>query len=314
MQLPPLKALPVFEAVARLNSFSKAADELNVTQSAVSHQIRQLEDYLGESLFHRQGRHLQLTTEGRLYLDNVTSALSQIERASDLLKGKQQTVVRLVLYSSFAVYWLIPRLADLKRACPQLELSIEMTHLAPELSDRTGDCFITVDHEKRGFNFDLLYRERLFPVCSTSVWHQICAHFDWQSDEIAEQYLAQHPECLAEFPLITAYNIFEQFAEDWRRWFAASKCTIPKQAKLHNFSHLLLATEAARHHQGIALINDYMFDTPQESSDLVKIPCHSVATQDNFYFSYKSSRAKEPGIQSLRQWLTRQSASLTRAF
>ena len=83
MKLPPLKALPVFEAVARLNSFSMAAQELAVSQSAVSHQIKQLETYLGEKLFWRSGRTLALTDEGRQYLDAISTALLQIERASE---------------------------------------------------------------------------------------------------------------------------------------------------------------------------------------------------------------------------------------
>ncbi|WP_421849808.1 LysR family transcriptional regulator [Marinomonas sp.] len=108
--LPPLKSLPVFEAVARLNSFSLAANELNVSQSAVSHQIRILENHLGESLFHRQGRHLELTKEGKQYLDAIGHSLIQIAQATSQIKGEQTTHIRLAVYSSFAVYWLIPRL------------------------------------------------------------------------------------------------------------------------------------------------------------------------------------------------------------
>ncbi|WP_286803986.1 LysR family transcriptional regulator, partial [Marinobacter sp. UBA2498] len=95
MKLPPLKALPVFEAVARLNSFSLAADELAVSQSAVSHQIKQLEKYLGEPLFSRGGRSLSLTDQGRQYLDAVSSALLQIERASEQLVGHEEARIRL---------------------------------------------------------------------------------------------------------------------------------------------------------------------------------------------------------------------------
>ena len=95
MKLPPLKALPVFEAVARLNSFSLAAEELSVGQSAVSHQIKLLETYLGESLFTRTGRYLALTDEGRQYFDAVSTALLQIERASEQLLGQDTARLRL---------------------------------------------------------------------------------------------------------------------------------------------------------------------------------------------------------------------------
>ena len=144
MKLPPLKALPVFEAVARLNSFSLAADELAVSQSAVSHQIKQLETYLGEQLFWRSGRTLSLTDEGRQYLDAVSSALLQIERASEQILGHEESLLRLSVFSSFAVRWLVPRLPDLKRLHPQLDLALEMSSGNPVLSDRVADCFITV--------------------------------------------------------------------------------------------------------------------------------------------------------------------------
>ncbi|HET8850027.1 MAG TPA: LysR family transcriptional regulator [Marinobacter sp.] len=125
MRLPPLKALPVFEAVARLRSFSQAANELAITQSAVSHQIKQLETYLGERLFWRSGRVVTLTDEGRQYFDAGGSALMQIERASEQLLGHEEARLRLSVFSSFAVRWLVPRLPYLQRLHPQLDLALE---------------------------------------------------------------------------------------------------------------------------------------------------------------------------------------------
>lgn len=97
--LPPLKSLPVFETVARLNSFSLAANELNVSQSAISHQIKILENHLGESLFFRQGRNVELTKEGRQYLDAISNSLLQIAQATNQIKGEQTTRIRLAVYS-----------------------------------------------------------------------------------------------------------------------------------------------------------------------------------------------------------------------
>jgi DNA-binding transcriptional LysR family regulator len=147
MKLPPLKALPVFEAAARLNSFSAAAEELSITQSAVSHQIKQLETYLGERLFWRSGRKVTLTDEGRQYLDAIGSALLQIERASEQLLGHEESRLRLSVFSSFAVRWLAPRLPDLQRLHPQIDLALEMSSENPVLSDRVADCFITIHRD-----------------------------------------------------------------------------------------------------------------------------------------------------------------------
>ncbi|MDW6093965.1 LysR substrate-binding domain-containing protein [Vibrio rhizosphaerae] len=308
--LPPLKALPVFEAVARLNSFSLAAQELNLSQSAVSHQIRVLENHLGESLFHRQGRYLSLTPEGKHYLDAISSSLSQIAHASSLIRGESETKVRIAVYSSFAVCWLMPRLPDLMRLHPNLDISITMSHSLLELSDKTADCFITTDHEKRGFDFKHIYRERLFPVCSPAFYESMKNALNIRSDKDMADLLKKHPETLGEFPLATSFGIYNEYTEDWRRWFAEAGHPLPDDLQLHKFSHLLLAYEAAKYSLGIGLINDYMFNEDRTRDDLIRLPTHHIETGDEFYFAYKYSRRNEPGIAEVKRWLIHEAAGL----
>ena len=301
MKLPPLKALPVFEAVARLNSFSLAADELAVSQSAVSHQMKQLETYLGEKLFWRSGRTLTLTDEGRQYLESIGSALLQIERASEELLGHEESMLRLSVFSSFAVRWLVPRLPDLKRLHPQLELSLEMSSENPVLSDRVADCFITVKPTSPAFSYELLYEERLFPVCSQDYWQKIRRELGREGQEAADLPLT--PEQVAEFPLLSTHSIYDRQGGDWEAWYREVGMTIPASGRLLHSSHMLLSLEAARFHQGIALTNDYMLSTRKDSSDFVRVPCHAVMTGDSFYFAWKTSRRGERGLQLLRRWL-----------
>lgn len=286
MKLPPLRAVHYFEAVARLQSFSRAAVELAVSQSAVSHQIRQLEDYLGETLLLRQGRRVSLTGAGEIYLEGVTGGLSQIAQASEQLRGGGEMRVRLALYSSFAVKWLIPRLSGLRQQHPELELELEMVAEDPLLSDRVADCFITVAPQARGYSHDLLYRERLFPVCSRRLWQQV--EGNW-------------PAALWQLPLLSIQAIYKEKGEDWRRWAEAGGLVIPPEAHMHHFSHVLLAMEAANWDQGVALINDYMLQP--EEGNLIRLPLHPLETGDNFYFVCKRSRLHEPAISRLRQWL-----------
>ncbi|MBJ7549927.1 LysR substrate-binding domain-containing protein [Marinomonas ostreistagni] len=311
MKLPPLKSLPVFEAVARLNSFSQAANELHISQSAISHHIKALEDYLGEQLFFRLGRKLELTSEGKAYLDQVSSSLNQIARASESIKGETEARLRLAVYSSFAVYWLIPRLHKLKRQHPNLDLTIEMTFSEPELSDRTADCFITIDKEKRGFDFEWFYTERLFPVCSQSLLQDMISTLEVKTKQELEIKLKQQPELIAQFPLITSYSMYESYAEDWRRWFAEEDREMPAETTFHRFSHLMLAHEAAIHSLGIALVNDYMFNETQPQDGLVKLPCSTHTSSDSFYIAYKHSRRHEPALQVLRRWLRSELNELT---
>lgn len=298
MNLPPLKALACFETVARLNSFSRAAEAMHVGQSAISHQIRQLEDHLGEVLFVRQGRSLSLTKEGQIYYDHIADALKQIERASDVLQGRDRTQLRFALFSSLAVRWFIPRMPKLQAKHPLLDLSLEMTTDNPTLSERTADCFMTFTNSPRGFTTDLLYAERLFAICSRPYWQHICQTLN--RDEDLNVPLAA--EDLQTFPLLSAHSVFRKANEDWRRYLAAADLTLSANTRVHQFSHILLALEAARHHQGIALTNDYMFSAPDDP-DLIRLPCHTYKTGDSFYFAFKTSRRDDPAIQALRQWL-----------
>ncbi|MCO4785464.1 MAG: LysR family transcriptional regulator [Marinomonas atlantica] len=311
MNLPPLKTLPVFEAVARLNSFSLAANELHITQSAVSHHIKTLEDHLGEQLFIRSGRKLELTTEGKVYLDSITGSLNQIARATENVKGVTETKLRLAVYSSFAVYWLIPRLPNLKRQFPNLDLTIEMTFSEPELSDRTADCFITIESEKRGFDFEWFYTERLFPVCNQSFYQELLSELNVFSDKELQHELKTNPEILARFPLITSYSMYESYAEDWRRWFKEQGKELPVDINFHRFSHLMLAHEAAAHSLGIALVNDYMFNEADPKDGLIKLPCIAHNAEDRFYIAYKHSRRHEPALKQLRHWLRNELNELT---
>jgi LysR family transcriptional regulator, glycine cleavage system transcriptional activator len=301
-ELPPLRILPVFEAVARLNSFSRAAEELHVTQSAVSHSIRQLEDHLGEALFLRAGRQLSLTEAGQRYYDDIASALKRIERASDRLRGRPDRRVRLALPSSLAVCWLIPRLKDFETRFPEIDLDLEMLSDMPPMSGRIADCFLTIRYRQRGYESRSLYVERLFAICSPRYWQRL-------KGELAERGLIDpanpgplKPEWLLDCRLLSAASVFEREGEDWRRWFAAADMAMPPDLRLQHFSHMLLAHEAARHDQGIALANDYMVDAEHDPG-LVRLPCHDFRTGDEFHFAYKQARREEPAIRALSGWL-----------
>ena len=106
---------------------------------------------------------------------------------------------------------------------------------------------------------------------------------------------------LGQLPLLSIQAIYKEKGEDWRRWADVGGLTIAPEARMHHFSHILLALEAASWDQGVALINDYMLQP--EDPGLVRLPLHALETGDNFYFVCKRSRAHEPAISRLRQWL-----------
>ncbi|EXJ45584.1 bacterial regulatory helix-turn-helix, lysR family protein [Vibrio parahaemolyticus VPTS-2010] len=263
-----------------------------MTQSAVSHQIRLLEDYLGESLFIRQGRKLSLSDMGARYLEDISPAISSIAMASQKVREGDKGSIRLAIYSSLAVKWLIPRLADFKRLYPEIDLTLNMVAGDPEQTDSVGDCFITVQKPKRNYMAVKLYAETLYPVCSHKIWK-----------EIQDQSI---PDALWQYPILSTDSIYRERGKDWAEWCKAGGYTLPNDVDVQHFSHMLLAIEAARYDQGIAFANDFMLNERDKAQDLVYIPSHGLETGDSFYFVHKKNRAKQAEIVKLTNWLKQQ--------
>lgn len=296
MKMPPLRAVQYFEATARLNSFSRAAEALSVTQSAVSHQVRILEDFLGESLFDRQGRNLHLTPTGQRYYDDIADPLQAIMRASHHIRDGESGRLRLAVFSSLAVKWLMPQLSDFRAKHPEIDLSLSMYADHPDLSDKMADCFITDFEPRRNYQYDLLYNEFLYPVCSHKIWQQI-----------KDKPL---PDALWDYPLLSVTSLLDN---DWAQWCKLGGFSLPKKVKVHTFSHMLLATEAARYAHGITLLNHY-FMNEIDREQLVRIPMHEIPTGDSLYFVYKKHRARQPEIVKLGQWLQQIAAADALAY
>lgn len=293
MKLPPLRAVQCFEAVARLGSFSKAADDLHVTQSAVSHQVKLLEEYLGDTLFNRQGRFLSLTDVGERYFSEVSQSLVNLSRVSEEIREGKSGQIRLALYSSLAVKWLIPRLDDLRQAYPEIDVVLTMVADEPECSDAVADCFITVTPPDKNYVSEFLYSERLYPVCGKKLWHEI-------KDKPLPEALWQHPLLSVQYSSSATNQ-----PEDWAKWCERGGFELPEHVNISYFSHVLLAAEAARYDQGISLVNDYLI-TEQEQHNFVRIPLHELPTGDDFYFVYKASRARQKELIKLGRWLKQQ--------
>jgi DNA-binding transcriptional LysR family regulator len=201
--------------------------------------------------------------------------------------------VRLAVYSSFAVKWLIPRLAGLRQLYPELDLSLEMVAEDPELSDRVADGFITVSPEGPGYMHDLLYRERLMPVCSRRMWQQVEGE-------------GRHPVAVAA-ALHPGYLPRE--GEDWRRWAEMGGLTIPPR---RGCTISAIFCSRWRRRTGI---REWRSSTTICCSRRIRVWCGCPCTPetgDNFYFVFKRSRAHEPAISRLRQWLWQESQASLR--
>ncbi|MBM3356103.1 MAG: transcriptional regulator GcvA [Betaproteobacteria bacterium] len=168
MRVLPLNAIRAFATVGRLLSFSRAADELSVTPSAVSHQIRLLEDHLGVALLRRKNKHVALTPEGRIYLQEVSEGLTRMARASTTLKAARgQRILRVSVMPSLASLWLVPRIGGFAEAYPDIAIVVGATR---ELVDfQAGQFDVAIWHGQEpqpGYRFDPLEGNDLFPICS----------------------------------------------------------------------------------------------------------------------------------------------------
>ncbi len=167
-RLPPLNSLRVFEAAARHLSFTRAAEELFVTQAAVSHQIKALEEFLGLKLFRRRNRSLLLTEEGQSYFLDIKDIFSSLSDATEkILERNAKGSLTISLPPSFAIQWLVPRLADFNTSHPDIDVRIKAVDL--EDGSLTDDVDVAVYYGKGnwpGLRVDKLHQEYLVPVCS----------------------------------------------------------------------------------------------------------------------------------------------------
>ncbi|WP_028767367.1 MULTISPECIES: LysR substrate-binding domain-containing protein [Shewanella] len=287
-KLPPLRALQVFEAAARQAHFSRAAAELCITQSAVSHQVKQLEEHYGERLFKREGRQLNLTVKGTMLYQGLEQIFNELSDLSTKISGESNDQLRLAVYSSFAIKWLIPRLNDFRRLHPQIKIRLDMMTTDPELSDSVADMFITGQSGQPGFHHHVLHKERLIPVVSPSLLNP---------DLTANDELLRHP-------LLTVDE--GPLGLDWDRWFIANNLQLPVEQQQHIFSHVLMAIEAAIAGQGIALASDFMVQADIERGLLVELDLPDILTGFEFQFSCKQRRLKEPAIAAFVAWLSQQ--------
>ncbi|WP_028775273.1 LysR substrate-binding domain-containing protein [Shewanella waksmanii] len=288
-KMPPLRALQVFEVAARQLHFSQAAQELCITQSAVSHQIKLLENHFDTALFHRKGRAFSLTDKGLLLYKEVTRIFNELAEVNQQILGQPNAAVRLAVFSSFAVKWLIPRLTSFRQLHPEIKVRLDMITDEPSLSDSVADMFITGQSQQQHYFQRLLHKERLIPVCSPGRLQQL------PIQDI--DALWQHPLLIVdEGPL----------GLDWHNWSSANGIVIPSHCQHHLFSHVLLAVEAAIAGQGVALASDFMVESDIDNGKLVALPLPSVNTGFEFNFLCKQRRLQEPAIATFSHWLFQQ--------
>lgn len=287
-RLPPLGAVRAFEAAARHLHFTRAADELAVTQAAISHQIRLLEDWLGQPLFARRGRMLTLTPAGAAYLAELTPALDRIATASTAARRPAGGPVRLTALPSLATRWLVPHLAAFQADHPGVDLQLTTTTDLWDGRDPRFDLGLRSGPGGwPGLNSALLAIETLTPLCSPALRDTLPTPCT-PPDLLRHRLLHDTPKGA------------------WGRWFAAAGSPdLPIPAGL-NLSDSALALQAAAEGQGIVLGRVFLAAADLQAGRLV-MPCPDLRIPNDYayWLVWPPRPDTTPAITAVRDWILR---------
>ena len=293
-RLPPLNGLKAFEAAARSGSFTRAAEELNVTQGAVSHQVKTLEDTLGLKLFRRERQRVILTEAGRDYLSVIRDALDQIAVGTERLLRRQESGALTVSTSpDFAAKWLVSRLSSFSEKHPDVDLRISATtHYIDFAYD---DVDVAIRHgngEWPGLDVHRLCSERLFPVCSPKL--------------VARRNRITKVADLLKFPLLRLDD-----AKNWTRLFEAErvKVAVGTGPVLNSASMLI---DAAIDGQGVALARTALAAWDLINGRLVRPVNVSLKVANTYWIVCPKAASNLPKIATFRNWMLAEAAEDTR--
>ncbi len=284
VRIPPLNGLVTFEAVARHGSFSKATDELSITQSAASHRLSQLESVLGVSLLLRAGHAISLTAQGEELLPHVREGLACLREGTAKLSGTRQKTIRLSLAPALASNWLVQRLAAFQRIHPDIDLDIIVT--SKMINFRAGEADVGIrfgNGDWEGLDAIKLIPVRIFPVCSPA-------------------YKMAHPWLRTPSDLARS-TLLRQAIIPWRPWFEAAGLDWAEPKTGPSFSEVSLLIDAAEFSQGVALILSALVERQLEKGTLVRLFDVEQISERSYYIVTFQAGLKRPEVESLVNWL-----------
>ncbi|WP_026870366.1 transcriptional regulator GcvA [Inquilinus limosus] len=286
-RLPPLPAIRVFEAAARHLSFTRAAEELGMTQAAVSYQIRLLEDRVGAPLFRRLTRKVELTETGARLAPAVTEALARLAGAFAAAREDTGGLLSVTSIHTFATNWLVPRLGRFQLAHPGIAVRLDTN---TSLVDFTrGDHDIGIRH---GMGvWPGLAAHRLMPIEYTALCSPALRD---RAGGLAD------PRDLLRLPLL-----WDGGDAYWQRWFAAAGVAVPESVSdggMRLESQQMMG-RAAQAGQGVALVNPAFFRDELASGELVRPFAPTIRDEGSYYLVHLESRAEVPKIAAFRDWV-----------
>jgi LysR family glycine cleavage system transcriptional activator len=280
-----MSAVRVFEAAARHQSFTRAAEELGMTQAAVSYQIKMLEDRIGAPLFIRLPRQVTLTAKGRQLAPAVTEAFETLRNAFAGVEAMVQSVLSISTLTTFASNWLVPRLGRFQQLHPNIAVQINVSGQVVEFGLTDFDLAIRSGNgDWPGVEAHLLFPNLFTPVCSP---------------ELIRGVTLKEPSDILRFPIISPNDPW------WQDWFLAAGVQDfdPSQRPDNNLGAQQFEGMAAMAGQGFALINPYFFPGDLATGRLVQ-PFDLLATSERGYWLvYPKARRRSAKIEAFRDWV-----------
>lgn len=284
--LPPLSMLVGFEAAARLSSFSRAAEELNVTQSAISHQVRTLEDHLGQPLFRRVGRRIELNDAGSDLLQTAQDALETVRHGVRRLNAYTKPGSVIVMLSpALAQGWFLPRLKELCEDLPGVEPWLHTTDDTWVPEDAEIDIVISrVAWHDEGTITHPLMRDRLYPMAAPGL-----STINMEQPEY---------ERLNNAPLL-----HDEGVDDWQKWFAKVGSARTELTSGLNFSDPGLMLQSAALGHGVCLGSEILAGALLKKGDLVHVAPTPLESSSGFHMSAWKRTFTRKAVRSTWQWL-----------
>ncbi len=287
--LPPLAALRALEAAARHGSFTRAAAELNVTQSAISHQIRHLEELWGFELFARNTRPLALTRSGAAVAPIASDFFARLSATLEELRVEEtRGALKISALESFTLTWLVPRLNDFRACHPEIDVWISTTDHLVNFATEDVDLAIRLGSgDFPGLYSSLLLREYVFPVCSEQLVNRLG--------------MPTHPADLIRFPLLLRHDEIKD--PGWGAWFAAAGVPDLPHDQGSRFPNSNMALQAAIAGQGVALVRSAHVDGGLSTVGLVRLFDVHFPADSAYYLVCPQGAQTRPRVAGFHDWI-----------
>lgn len=291
-KIPSTAALVSFEAAARHESFTKAADELSLTQSAICRQIASLEEFLNVELFRRSRRGVKLTEAGLSYSRRVATQLDAVERDTLSVMGHQGTnVIELAVVPTFGTQWLLPRLKDFQQQHPDVTINLTNRTRPFLFADTDFDAAIYFgDADWSGTESHRLMSENPMPVCSPALLGNK-SHIN--------------PRELADMPLLQQTT--RPYA--WRQWFSSVDMNVARDMTGARYELFSMLAQAAMHDMGVALIPPFLIQRELAEKRLVIANPHALSSIKAYYLMIPERKVESASLKAFRDWLVQQAAT-----